>query len=113
MTKTIELTKEGLDKLHEELKERSTIIRKELVDTLDEMRSDGDLSENEGYTLSLEKFQENETRIAELEELIKKAKVVKSCKNNSVCIGATVILELAGSKDKLEYKIVNESIISI
>ena len=98
-------TKEGLDKLREELKERETHLRKEIANILNEMRNQGDLSENDGYTMAVEEQHINEQRIAEIKEKIKYAKIVKETKKNSVDIGDVVTLE--GEKT-LEYQIVSE-----
>ncbi len=109
MKNTIELTKEGLKKMQSELDRRKGALREELVNTLDELRSDGDLSENEGYKLALDKFQENETRIEELEEIVKNATVVSHCEKDAVCIGATVTLKLTETNKDVKYSIVNEN----
>ncbi len=109
MKKSIELTAEGLAKIKDEHALKSGPIRKTLVNTLDELRSDGDLSENEGYKLALDQFQDNETRILELEEIIKNAKVVSECKNKTVCLGSTVRLQSVETKEISEYTVVNEN----
>ncbi len=98
-------TKEGLDKLKEELKERETHLRKKIANTLNEMRNQGDLSENDGYSMAIEEQHVNEARIDELKEKIKNAKIVKETKKNKVGVGDTVTLE--GEK-KLKYQIVSE-----
>ncbi len=98
-------TKEGLEKLKEELKDRETNLRKKIANTLNEMRNQGDLSENDGYSMAIEEQHINEDRIAEIKEKIKNAKIVKETKKNKVGVGDTVTLE--GEK-KLKYQIVSE-----
>lgn len=98
-------TKEGLEKLKEELKERETRLREKIANTLNEMRNQGDLSENDGYSMAIEEQHVNEARIDELKEKIKNAKIVKETKKNKVGVGDTVTLE--GEK-KLKYQIVSE-----
>ena len=57
------LTKQGHLKLKDELKHREGDLRKKLQDTLNQMRSQGDLKENDGYTMAVDDFQSNEERI--------------------------------------------------
>lgn len=109
MNNTIELTKEGLENLEKELSHRESALRKELVDTLDEMRSAGDLNENEGYTLSLTKYQENETRISEIKEILSNSKIIKSCKKNTICLGSSVKLKVTDTKEFVSYSVVGEN----
>ena len=98
-------TEEGLQALKEELKEREGVLRKEISDTLNEMRNQGDLRENDGYSMAVEKQNSNETKILELKEKIKNAKIVKSVKKEKVSVGDTVTLE---GKNTLTYTIVSE-----
>ncbi len=98
-------TEEGLQALKEELKEREGVLREEISDTLNEMRNQGDLRENDGYSMAVEKQNNNETKILELKEKIKNAKIVKSVKKEKVSVGDTVTLE---GKNTLTYTIVSE-----
>ncbi len=98
-------TQEGLEKLKGELKEREGTLRKKIADTLNEMRSQGDLRENDGYSMAIEEQNINEARIIELKGKIKNAKIVKKKKSNVVNVGDTVRLE--GLKT-LEYTITSE-----
>lgn len=98
-------TKEGLEKLKEELRERETVIREKISNVLNEMRSQGDLSENDGYSMAAEEQNVNEAKIVELREKIKKAKIVVSTQKDIVHIGDTVLLN---GKKELKYQIVGE-----
>mgnify|MGYP002681790388 CR=1 FL=1 len=98
-------TKEGLEKLKEELKERETRLREKIANTLNEMRNQGDLRENDGYSMAIEEQHINEGRIAEIKEKIKNAKIVKETKKNKVGVGDIVTLE---GKKSLKYQIVSE-----
>ncbi len=98
-------TKSGLEKLVKELKDREKNLRVKIANVLNEMRSQGDLRENDGYSMAIEEQNINEERILELKEKIKNAKVVKDKNKNKVGIGDTVILK--GEK-KLKYEIVSE-----
>ena len=57
------ITKEGLEKLETELKEREGKVRKHIANTLDEMRNQGDLRENDAYSMAIEEQHINEERI--------------------------------------------------
>ncbi|HRY74364.1 MAG TPA: transcription elongation factor GreA [Candidatus Dojkabacteria bacterium] len=99
------ITKEGLEKLEAELKEREGKVRKHIANTLDEMRNQGDLRENDAYSMAIEEQHINEERILEIRLKIKNAKVVKDRGKDTVGVGDTVVLE--GEK-KLEYQLVSE-----
>lgn len=108
------LSQEGLEKLKQELEQRKTAKRKEIADQLEEAKALGDLSENTEYSSAKEAQAFNETRIQELEEIIKKAKTVdpKSKSNGQVQIGSKIkIRPLSSSGNPLaseekEYTIV-------
>ena len=71
------ISPEGLEKLKKELVERQTEKRKEIAQRLDEAKSLGDLSENAEYSSAKEAQSFNETRILELEGIVKEAAVLK------------------------------------
>ncbi|MDD4382217.1 MAG: GreA/GreB family elongation factor, partial [Candidatus Dojkabacteria bacterium] len=98
-------TKEGLNKLKEDLKYREDVLKKKITDTLDEMRSQGDLSENDAYSMAVEEFHVNEEKIIELKDKIRNAEIIKDRSKGKVGIGDTVLLK--GTK-KLKYQIVSE-----
>jgi transcription elongation factor GreA len=64
------ITKGGLKKLENELKQRTTLIRQSIADKLDKAKAIGDLSENTAYTAALEEYQMNEAKINELKSLL-------------------------------------------
>lgn len=98
-------TKEGLEQLKNELQERETLTREKISNVLNEMRNQGDLSENDGYSMAVEEQNINEERIRELKEKIKNAKIIESKQKDIVHIGDTVILK---GKKELQYQIVGE-----
>ena len=98
-------TKEGLEKMKEELKERETTIKERITNTLSECRSQGDLRENDGYSMAIENQNINEERIMELKNKIKNAVVIKDKKKSVVGLGDTVTLK--GDK-KVKYEITSE-----
>lgn len=102
---TYETTKKGLEKLVKELKYRERELRKKIADTLGEMRSQGDLRENDGYSMAIEEQNINEVKIQEIKEKIRKAKVVSGGERDRIGIGNIVILK--NHKD-IKYEITSE-----
>ena len=86
-------TKEGLLKLKEELTYREKELKKKITNTLNEMRNQGDLSENDGYSMAIEEFHINEERNLEIKEKLKNAVVVKTQDKKKVDLGDTVTLK--------------------
>jgi transcription elongation factor GreA len=101
------LTKEGLEKIKKEIEYRENELRSELAETLNEMRDQGDLRENDGYTLAVEENEQNEEEIARLKDLILNSKIVKKKSKNKVDVGSIVTISYNGNKDKV-YTIVGE-----
>ena len=56
-------TKEGLEKLKEELKKKRNSFKEKIANALNEMRNQGDLRENDGYSMAIEEQHINEGRI--------------------------------------------------
>ncbi|HQD50495.1 MAG TPA: transcription elongation factor GreA [Defluviitaleaceae bacterium] len=74
--KKIVLTYEGLRKLETELQDLKTVRRKEVAEKIKEARGQGDLSENAEYDAAKEEQAEIETRIVELEKILRNAQVI-------------------------------------
>ncbi len=89
------ITRAGLEKLQAELDNRVAVVRNEIAREIEFARSYGDLSENAEYTEAKKKQAENETKIAELEDIIKLAEVIDDDEISSeqVSVGTTVTLE--------------------
>ncbi len=98
------LTPEGIKKIEKEiidLKKEKPLISERIRDA----KELGDLSENSEYTTSKEDLARTNSRIKELENLLKTAEVVDNReKNDSVAIGSEVIIEINGASK--EYKLV-------
>ena len=70
------LTRDGFDKLQEELKYLKTKKRKEVTEALATARAHGDLKENAEYDAAKEAKAHLETRIAKIELTLSNAKIV-------------------------------------
>ena len=108
-TKETQITAEGLRKLEEELAQRKGPIREEIVERLKEARAQGDLSENSEYDQAKEDQGKNESRIVELEQMIKTAVIIDtsaSGKEGIVSLGCTVVLKDVETGEEETYTIV-------
>ena len=87
------LTPERLEELKKELEELKTSRRAEVAERLKRAKELGDLSENAEYMEAREEQTQVETRIVELEDMIKNASVIKHTNGNKIQIGSTVEME--------------------
>lgn len=95
--KTINLTKQGRTDLENEL-EALIARRPQIAERLQIARSFGDLSENQEYTDARAEQKTVENRIAEIEDILKNAKLIRNAAHDKVSMGATVTISLAGKK---------------
>lgn len=115
------LSPEGIEKIKIELQDLKTKKRQEIAKRLQEAKDLGDLSENAEYFEAKEAQSLNENRIAELEDLLKNAVVIKASNSEDIVkIGSTIevktgssteIFNIVGSAEAKpqEGKISNES----
>lgn len=120
--KTVFLTQEGLEKLETELQELKTVKRKEIAERIQEAKDLGDLSENAEYSDAKEEQGFIESRIMELEQMLKRVEVIATNASTGVVqIGSTVkakdtlrttwVFQIVGSSeaDPSQHRISNES----
>jgi transcription elongation factor GreA len=69
-------SKEGLEKLKQELEHRTDVLRKEIATRIKEAKELGDLSESAEYTEAKEAQSLNEGRIEELKRILEDAVVI-------------------------------------
>lgn len=99
------LTGEGLDKLKKELEHLKNIKRKEVSNRILEAKEYGDLSENAEYAEAKDEQAVVETRIMELENLIKNSQVIQSSKKSDIVRIGSVIKVIVNDTEKT-YSIV-------
>ena len=102
------LTKEGFQKLQDELEHLRTVKRQEVADRLHEAMEGGELIENAEYEAAKNEQAFVEGRIQELEALLASARVIEEEKNRPVDmveIGSTVTIQEQGY-DPESYTIV-------
>ena len=106
MTKFI--TEEGLKKIKDELAYRKTTLRQKIANAIKEAKEQGDLSENAEYSAAKSQQGENETKIAELDFMLKESKVVIYNKSLGVAqLGSKVRVKFNGSE--MEFQIVGSN----
>lgn len=102
------ITKEGLKKLKDELEDRKTRLRQEIAQAIKEAKEQGDLSENAEYAEAKSQQNENESRIAELEMIVKNSEIVeKDDSRKGAQIGSVVRVKL--NKNEMEFTIVGSN----
>ena len=101
--KNISITAEGKKELEKELDE---LIkgRPAIAEKIATARAFGDLSENEEYSSARNEQKIAESRILEIQEILKNAKVIRGGKKTKVDLGAAVSLSMNGRK--VEYTLV-------
>lgn len=100
---TYQLTQEGYDNLKAELKLLVDVKRDENLEALKEARAQGDLSENADYDAARTEQARIEGRIAEIENILKYAKIIKSNHDDVVNIGKKVKILYTETKKEKEF----------
>lgn len=104
MKREFRLTKEGVQELETELASLAA-QKPEIAEKIRLAREQGDLTENAEYQISKDELTRVETRIAEIQHILKNVELITSLrKGNSVKIGTTVQLKDGGQS--LTYTIV-------
>lgn len=93
------LTQEAYDRLKKELDHLSGPYRQEIVDRIEQARSEGDLKENGGYHAAREEQGKNEGRINQLTQLLDNAQVGEAPADDGVIeAGMVVTADIAGDE---------------
>src|SRR5271170_257915 len=88
------VTKERLEEFKQELEELKAKKRLEVAQRLKQAKEYGDLSENSEYAEAREEQANVETRIGELEDLVKEAVTIKKTEGtDTVTVGSTVTVK--------------------
>lgn len=117
--KSVSLTAAGKKELEKELDELIK-NRPVIAERIATARAFGDLSENEEYSSARNEQKLAESRILEIQDILKNAKIIRGGKKDKVALGATIVLDMDGRKveyalvgpteaNPLEGKISNES----
>jgi transcription elongation factor GreA len=118
--KPVYVSKEGLEKMKEELHYLKTTKTREVADRIERAKDLGDLSENAEYAEAKDEYAWTQGRILELEDAINRAQVIEAADSEQVSIGCRVGVEINGRKkeftlvgtteaDPMQGRISNES----
>ncbi|MGS0973682.1 MAG: transcription elongation factor GreA [Candidatus Izemoplasmataceae bacterium] len=105
MEATYKLTEQGLANLKEELETLKTVDRKRNLEALKEAREQGDLSENADYDAARDEQARIESRIKEIEGILKNYELIRENTSKRVNIGKTVTIKIA-DQPNVTYTIV-------
>jgi transcription elongation factor GreA len=109
--KDVILTREGYEKLQEELEHLQTTRRREVADRIREAREFGDISENSEYDDAKNEQAMLESKIAQMEERLRAARVVDTSDvpTDVIALGSQVELKDLTDGGKLSYRIVGSA----
>ncbi len=113
--KQIILTQSGLEKLEKELEELKGVKRKEIAEKIKVALSFGDLSENSEYDEAKNEQAMMEARIADIEVMLKRVKVIDESElsNERIHIGSKAEIRVTnkttGKSDVFMYQIVGSN----
>jgi len=104
-------TREGLDRLKEELQQLKTSGRAAIAKAIAEARDKGDLSENAEYDAAKEAQGHHETKIAKTEELLANARLLDESKLDASKVLALSTVKIKNTKNgvTMSYQLVSES----
>ena len=103
------MLQEGFEKLQEQLKSLKA-ERPEIIDSIEEARAHGDLSENAEYHAAKERQGQVEASIADLEDKLSRAQIIdpSMLSGDKIVFGATVTL-LDEDDKPVRYQIVGQA----
>lgn len=106
----IPLTREGAERLRQELHHLKSVERPKVIQAITEARAHGDLRENAEYQAAREKQSFIEGRIREIEAILSQAEIidVSQLSGDRVVFGATVELEDLETGEEVTYQIVGD-----
>ena len=104
-------TKDGLEKLKEELQQLKTAGRANIAKAIAEARDKGDLSENAEYDAAKEAQGLHEAKISKMEELLSTARLLDESKLDASKVLALSIVKIKNIKNgvTMSYQLVSES----
>lgn len=105
------MTKEGYEKLAEEVKYLKGVKRQEVAKAIAEAREKGDLSENAEYHAAKEEQGHLEAKIAEMETKLANARIMDESKMDASKAGILSTVEVLNKKlnKKMSFTLVSEA----
>jgi len=110
MSIKVPMTKEGYERLRDELQRLKKVERPKIIKEISVARAHGDLSENAEYHAAKEKQSFIEGRIGTVEDKLARAQVIDTATipKDRVVFGVVVHLEDMESGDEIKYQIVGD-----
>ncbi len=110
MSNYIHMSKEAYEKLKTDLHELKSVKRPEIAKKISVARDFGDLKENAEYHAAKEAMALLETRISQMEETLRRAKIVnpKDITGEHVSIYTSVLILDVNRKTEMEYTLVSQ-----
>ncbi len=104
------MTAEGYASLDSELRRLKTVARPEIIRSIAAAREHGDLSENAEYHAARERQAFVEGRVADIEDIIRRAEVIDVGKlsGSTAKFGATVTISDEATEEERTFQIVGE-----
>jgi transcription elongation factor GreA len=96
------LTSEKFFELENKLKRLKEVSRPRTIAEVKKFASDGDFSENAAYQIAKGKLRGINERILEIEDLLKRAIIIKHQKGSVVQLGSIVLVEVVGKQKKYQ-----------
>jgi transcription elongation factor GreA len=111
MTEVTYYTREGLEKLKEELHLLKTVGRSQISKAIAEARDKGDLSENAEYDAAKEAQGHHESKISKLTNVLANARLIDESKLDSTKVLALSIVKIKNVNNgaTMTYQLVSES----
>ena len=111
MSEVLYVTEEGLQKLKDELENLRTVERPNIAGMIADARDKGDLTENAEYAAAREEQAMLEMKIARLEDVIAKSRIIDESKidTSTVRILNKVTIKNKKNNNVMEYQLVPES----
>jgi len=107
----VPMTREGFDKLRQEIEFLKATERPRILQELEEARAHGDLSENAEYHAARDKLAHVKGRLEDLEFRLSKAEIINPTAmkgHTKVAFGAHVTLVEVDEEQEVTYQIVGE-----
>jgi transcription elongation factor GreA len=111
MSEVLYVTEEGLQKLKDELENLRTVERPNIAGLIADARDKGDLTENAEYAAAKEEQAMLEMKIARLEDVIAKSRIIDESKIDTSTVRILNKVKIKNKKNNsvMEYQLVPES----
>lgn len=109
MSQEVYLTRNGYEKLREELERLKTVERRKISKAIGEARLQGDISENAEYDAAKDAQGHCEARIAEMEMKLSNVRIIEDQRipADRIYIGAIVTLQDVSTQSEVKYMLVS------